>query len=221
MKRNLVHRSSVSGADSGSAVFQARCLSRNTSIFTWISSEISSSFSGWELVEGARGQGVAVAWGWERCTAGQSRPRGWPREATAQAENNGARAEPWAPQAFLHPQASSPGPLQVSVTAPAPRCPSAHQLHDPPRLKPPTMSTCLYNLTTQGHNTSRAPTEPPQRWAALTCGCSFILGLPVDARRLPAALSSPADQPAKWLAGSWGSALWQAIRPQTKACEMS
>lgn len=186
MKRNLVHRSSVSGADSGSAVFQARCLSRNTSIFTWISSEISSSFSGWELVEGARGQGVAVAWGWGRCTAGQSRPRGWPREATAQAENNGARAEPWAPQAFLHPQASSPGPLQVSVTALAPRCPSAHQLHDPPRLKPPTMSTCLYNLTAQGHThiegPHRAPTEMGcahlwmQLYSGPACRCQTASG---------------------------------------------
>lgn len=66
MKRNLVHRSSVSGADSGSAVFQARCLSRNTSIFTWISGEISSSLAGWEAAEGVGGLGEVAAgtrWG--------------------------------------------------------------------------------------------------------------------------------------------------------------
>lgn len=36
------HRSSVRGAHSGAAIFQAHCLSRNTSVFTYIPSEISS-----------------------------------------------------------------------------------------------------------------------------------------------------------------------------------
>lgn len=76
MKRNLVHRSSVSGADSGSAVFQARCLSKNTSIFTWISSKISSSLAGWVTVQGGRSGGGAAPAGQVGMDVG-TRRLGW------------------------------------------------------------------------------------------------------------------------------------------------
>lgn len=133
MKRNLVHRSSVSGADSGSAVFQARCLSRNTSIFTWISGEIPSSLVRWEAALGAgHGVGGAGVRGWGGgvggCGAGL-RGRAGPRSGSTtlrlgkrEAVPNPGPSEP----SSSHPPASCPGPSRdtarpprVSITAPA------------------------------------------------------------------------------------------------------
>lgn len=70
-------------------------------------------------------------WSWGHGGAGKGRPRVWHREPAAWAEDSCASAEPGASQAFLHPQASHPSPLQVSISILAPLHPSIHQLHDP------------------------------------------------------------------------------------------
>lgn len=132
LKRNLVHRSSVSGADSGSAVFQAHCLSRNTSIFTWISGEIPSSLVRWEAALGV-GHGVGGG-GVGAGPRGRAGPRSGSRTLRLGKREAVPSPGPSEPSSS-HPPASCSGPSRDTAQPP-----SLHHGLCPPAPSPPSQS---------------------------------------------------------------------------------